>query len=42
MIKSTENTVKVFPNMNSESSLAFKIKIIHLGAYAWNYEYKMH
>lgn len=34
MIKSTENIVEVFSNMNSKSSLAFKIKITNLGVYA--------
>lgn len=46
MIKSTENTVKVFLNMNTKSSLVFKIKIINLGAnilsHAWKFKYKMH
>lgn len=45
MIKSTENTVEVFLNMNTKSSLVFKIKIVNLGAnilsHAWKFKYKL-
>lgn len=45
MIKSTENIVELFLNINTRSSLVFKIKIVNLGAnilsHAWKFKYKM-
>lgn len=45
MIKSTENIVEIFLNINTRSSLVFKIKIVNLGAnilsHAWKFKYKM-